>query len=726
MFPEHSIKFSSGFHLNKSGYILLKSLIVVIITSQLLLSVVGSVVAESDMRFGQGKVGTFIPTPCPFEKPAWAVEGEDLDCGTVVVPKNHSQPEGPVIELAVVIIRPSSENPKSDPFFMAQGGPGGSTIDTYALRLLNDRSFLPDRDIVLFDQRGTGYSNPSLYCSEIDELTANTIEKNLTLAEENQLTQEALQACRHRLSEDEKIDLSAFNSLENAADIDLIRTALGYDQINFYGVSYGTLLGLHYMSAFPGSLRSVVLDGVVPPQTNFLLNSAQTMGAAFDRLFAACEADIDCNQHYPDLESVFFDTVDRLNQDPAQISVKDPETNRIFSAAVVNGDTFMNLTFQFLYAGSLIPAMPRMIFDVSQGEFGFFARIYELIVFDRSISLGMYYSVICSEDADFSKDDFKLDGLPPEIASLEKDTPVQLLQTCSLWDVEPLGAEIDLPVKSQIPTLLLSGYFDPITPPSYAAAAAETLTLSQQVVFSTGAHGQALEGSCPNAIIYDFVNHPKEKVDTSCSTAQAAPAFITPENTIDLPSAIMLLNGDPQALKELLIFGLSLLFLMSAVFIIPMIAVIVYIRNRRSARRAEMPFSGEYSASQLQDSLDFASPLNEDKKPSFYSGIAGWLTVISGLILLLFAFLFGTALIDLALKNDVRLWFGVPDSMTNLLILPLVFAVISVLIVWLCLISWIRGYWSTWTRIYYTLLSCSALVCTLALYSWGILTALIR
>ena len=427
-------------------------------------------------QMDEGPVGIFYHSDCTFEKPAWAVEGEDLDCGTVIVPQVHSQPDGRTLKLAVVVIKASSESAKPDPLFMAQGGPGGATIDTYASRLLNDRTFLPDRDIVLFDQRGTGYSSPKLYCTELEKLTAETIEQDLSIEEENRLSQEAIESCHLRLTKDDDIDLSVYNSLENAADIDLIREALGYEQINFYGVSYGTLLGLHYMRLFPASLKSVVLDAVVPPQTNFILNSPQTMDASFEKLFAACATDKVCNQEYPNLESVFYKTVDDLNQNPARISVSDPETGVKYDAALVDGETFLGMTFQMLYAGSLIPAMPRMIYDAQNGKFEFFSKIFELLVFDRTMSLGMYYSVICSEDADFSLEEFNLQGIHPEIASIEENGPIDLLETCAQWNVDQLGPSADLPVNSSIPTLLLSGYFDPITPPSYAEQVASTLS----------------------------------------------------------------------------------------------------------------------------------------------------------------------------------------------------------------------------------------------------------
>ncbi len=263
-----SIKLHSS---NFTFKLLLWVLFIFILTPAL--STASGVAAARSETGHYANIGTFEPTNCMFDVPAWVVEGEDIYCGIVVVPEKHSEPDGRTIELAVVVIKAISENPKTDPLFMAQGGPGGATIDTYAVRLLNDRSFLSNREIVLFDQRGTGYSSPNLYCTEMDKLISETIEKDISIDEQNKLTKEALRACNQRLADDQEVNFSAYNSLENASDIDMIRTAMGYDKINFYGVSYGTLLGMHYMRQFPNSLKSVVLDAVVLPQTNFILNS---------------------------------------------------------------------------------------------------------------------------------------------------------------------------------------------------------------------------------------------------------------------------------------------------------------------------------------------------------------------------------------------------------------------------------------------------------------------
>ena len=448
---------------------------------------------------------TWQPSACMFDLPLLATEGEDIECGYLVVPEQHRDPTGPTIKLAVAIIKSSSPTPAPDPLVMAQGGPGGSTIEF--AQLLVSSPLRSQRDIILFDQRGTLYSEPNLMCSEYITLTEDTIEQDITLEEGFKLSEAATVACRDRLVE-AGINLAAYNSLENAADVDALRQALGYDQINLYGISYGTLLALHVMRDYPTGLRSVILDAVVPTQTNFIVEVPHTMDRAYTELFQACETDPICQEDYLNLEQRFFDLVAHLNEQPGSVRVTDPETGNHYEA-VFNGDALTGLFFQLMYQTDFIPVLPKLVADIEANDFTIVANIWPLLLFDRTFSLGMYQSVICAEDADFRVEDLSLAGVRAElIANLEIENQA-LLNTCQLWDVPELGPALDEPVISDIPTLLLSGHFDPITPPAFAELAAQGLSTSYQFTFPRNGHGAAIPGgACVNQIMTAFLNKP--------------------------------------------------------------------------------------------------------------------------------------------------------------------------------------------------------------------------
>jgi len=684
-------------------------------------------------RYSQsGQQPVFTPAACMFKLPAGVKDGDGIQCGYLTVPEDRSNPNSPTLRLAVAVIKNRALHPSSDPLVMAQGGPGGSTIETYGQTLLTKRDFLPDRDIILFDQRGTKYSTPNLYCTELDKLLADTVEKRLTDEENERLSLEALQACKTRLS-GANIDLSAFNSLENAADIEDLRTALGYKQINLYGVSYGTLLALHFMQKYPQSLRSVILDGVVPPQTDYILNTAKTMDQDFTKLFDTCKADPDCNRAYPNLEQVFFKLVDDLNQNPAHISLTDKDAKTTYSNAVIDGNTFMEGVFEMLYVGSIIPALPRMIYDVQNGNYEFFQRIYSLLLFDRSMSLGMYYSVVCAEESNFNPNNQDLAGVHAQIAKYESREPNFILNSCKIWDVKSLGPAVDQPVQSDVPTLLLSGGFDPITPIAYADTAAKTLQHHYEFLFPTGGHGQALDGDCQNGIIRAFLDNPSQKPDASCIAGISKLVFYTPTNTINIPILIKVLNLEGYTGVQLIVFFLCSLFLLSALLSIPIIWLVQ--RSRRKKYAVPLPSASPISSIQGSDIIvpsdvtyspepvQSTEMLDQSWLSTFLSRTAGWVAFFAGPVLASFMLGLTVLVVDMAIKNDNRLFFGVPTSARVLFILPLIFLILSIWMFAASLSAWIQKSWSVWSRLYYTMLAVAAWVCLVILASWGILTA---
>ncbi len=360
-----------------------------------------------------GEIGSFEAADCMFDPLIPGTRDETIRCGYLTVPEQRrgESNDGRTIRLAVAILESSGENPRSDPLFIAQGGPGGSTIDTYA-NLLADHPLRQSRDLVLFDQRGTLYSEPNLLCTESFDATADLLASDVE--EQDELSRQIASACRQRLI-DEDINLAAYNSLENAADIEDLRIALGYDTINFYGVSYGTLLGLHFMRDFPDNIRSVILDGVVAPQTSFIARVAQSQERVFSEFFAACRNDIDCAELYPDLEERFFTLVEQLNDIPATITLTDPETGER-TRTTLWGDDVIDFLFQMFYVSGSIGALPAAIADVERGDYRYLETMFSVFLFDRSMSEGMYNSVICAEEAGFTPADALVDGVRPAFA----------------------------------------------------------------------------------------------------------------------------------------------------------------------------------------------------------------------------------------------------------------------------------------------------------------------
>lgn len=293
------------------------------------------------MVFIQAQSADFSEDDCLFDVPS----GQEITCGYLTVPENRQTNSGATIELPVVIFHSFSNSPAPDPIIYLEGGPGGSAVA--AADLWFNSPLRNDRDVIIFDQRGTGFAEPSLNCDELDD------EEGI----------DAVADCQDRLLS-QGIDLTAYNSRENAADVNDLRLALGYDQVNLYGVSYGTRLGLTVMRDFPEGLRSVVLDSVYPPNIDTNYNVAIDTYNLMSLMFADCESDSVCSREFPDLENRFYDALDSLDSNPAL--VQDPENGEEFE--LYSGDV-LNILFGQLQSTNLISAIPASLDALANGDY---------------------------------------------------------------------------------------------------------------------------------------------------------------------------------------------------------------------------------------------------------------------------------------------------------------------------------------------------------------------
>lgn len=626
------------------------------------------------------------------------VESREAECGYVAVPELHEQPAARQLKLAVVVIRNSRGVASPGAFVMAQGGPGGSTIDTFAKFMLLGyypalKRLRAERDIVLYDQRGTLYAQPALVCPEEMALTQQTIDKEIRREELDRRSIDAALACRARLAS-QGVNLAAYNSRENARDIETLRQALGYERFDFYGVSYGTLLALHAMRQVPTAFRSVVLDAVVPTQLNPNETVARTMNASFERLFSACAADADCSAAYPDLKKVFYDQVDALNRKPARVRITDPDENKTYDA-VLDGDELLSLLFQFIYNSDLVPALPKMIYDVRAGQYPLIERYWALLAFDRTFASGMYYSTTCSEDADFTVEQLDLNGVDPHIAAMEQDDTATLLELCQKWNVPPLGASFDQPVKSAVPTLVLSGDFDPITPPPFGQAAAATLSAAYVYDFPAYGHGALTSGDCPNELILAFVRDPQSPPNASCLAGVGHVAFVTPRGIIMSPGLGSLMYSILELQLAPFLAPAVLLMLLGSVWIVGPVAWLVATARKRPG------------------------------DPRLTARLSPWLaalgTVLAG------AFFVGLAAVALSSvlnpQNSVSLLFGIPRSLGLLLALPLLFALCALGLLAATGAAWRSSYWGVGFRVYMSGLTLAAVALTIWFAASGALFA---
>jgi pimeloyl-ACP methyl ester carboxylesterase len=466
-----------------------------------------------------------------FDVPA-AIAAQS-DCGYVTVPEQHAKPQGRTIQLGVVRTRSTGQTPAADPLFIEQGGPGDSTIGDIANAALPKfpelQALLQGRDLIFVEERGTRYAKPFLFCPELNA-------HNIAVAQgkQNYTDPSWIKACNARLRA-QGINPSAFNTRENAADIYTVAETLGYPVFNYYGVSYGTLLGQYVIAQADQhrpKLRSVILDGVVRPDVDFNLASSHTISYALRNVFRACAQDQACKAAYPNLEQTFLAIVDRLNQKPVPLTLTIPSTTATFPTQL-DGKAFVMGVVPYLarpYSGESArgSSLPRFIHAASQGNFGWIAA--SLSDLEPRGAREMYHTVLCARGRSVRVQPAQVLPPPyPQLLPLGLREAEAVNNACDVLQVEQKPPFISR--NPQIPTLVLNGSYDPVTPAPYGEAVARNQTTSYVVTFPGVGHGAlfAPQGmpaaACVTQIAADFLANPQQAPDRRC-LAQVKPAFV--------------------------------------------------------------------------------------------------------------------------------------------------------------------------------------------------------
>lgn len=437
----------------------------------------------------------FQPAACAFDVPA----GQRPFCGYLIVPENRDRARSPWIRLHVAVFRSTARAPAPDPVVYLAGGPGSAALDLaqYLFSFGMDR-VLATRDLVLFDQRGTGYSQPRLDCPERHALTAEILDRGIAAPQNERAIVEAFNRCRERLLA-QGADLAAYTSAASAADLADLAAALHYPRLNLYAVSYGTRLALTALRDQPGLVRSAVLDSVYPPQADLYTALAPNANRAFEAFFAQFASS------HPTLREDFYNLVDELNARPQTLRVNTPGGP---VDVRLDGGLLIDVLFVGLYNPAVTARMPDMIYGVAAGDT---TRLRERVAlyFDPSPALGMQMAVQCAEEIPFGSMDeaqARAAELPPQIAAFYPATVRPLYTVCASWSPAAPDPRENQAVTSHIPALILAGSHDPITPPEWGQMVSADLSESRFELFE--GHGHWVTRSSQRALqmALDFWN----------------------------------------------------------------------------------------------------------------------------------------------------------------------------------------------------------------------------
>ena len=440
---------------------------------------------------------------------------EQVKCGILSVPENYTKNDAVKIPLNVAVL-PAIDNSKhKTPLMFLAGGPGQAAVELAAQLNVALNDIRKTRDIILVDQRGTGKSN-GLTCDEVESQNVYTMtQADFNVAEVKQ--------CLNQIAKNlPQADLTQYNSENAIRDFDAVRQALGYKQVNLYGGSYGTRAALVYMRLFPKSIRSVVLDGVAPIEVPIGL-FGQSSARSFHLLLKHCQQEPACNKAYPNLADEFTQLVARLEKAPVNITIPHPRLGTKTSFIIDKNKLISNLRMQ-LYSVQMRSLVPLVIHQaylenylplaglVSQGEDG------------QGIYIALTFNIVCNEDFHRLTASMLAKDANNDFGGNDSQLPLQT--ACSVWPQYRPNKNFYQSVTANIPTLILSGNLDPVTPPSNAEYTAKTLPNNHHIIIKNSAHTSL--GTCAPKIINEFLTTLKaNKLDESCLDELPKESFMT-------------------------------------------------------------------------------------------------------------------------------------------------------------------------------------------------------
>lgn len=457
---------------------------------------------------------SLLLSPCSIEGTS-----EKVMCGTYPVFEDRSAKKGRQITLKVVVFPATGKERAPDPFVYIPGGPGSSATEDAPYVAPQFAKIREHRDLLFVDQRGTGGSHP-LNCKFFNESDLQSYLGYFFPLED-------VRKCRQEL--EQKADLTLYTTPIAMDDLDEVRAALGYEQLNLFGGSYGTRASLVYLKRHPKHVRTVTLQGVAPTNQFMPLDFAQAMERALQGILSECNADESCNRAFPNLRAETKAVLERLSQGPIEVEVRKTFARGGDAAASGNPEERVKVKLSrdlaaeavryMLYHPGPASRAPLLIHEAAQGNFVPLAE--SALNYRRNLvgsgANGMYLTVTCAEDLPWIK--------PGEGEKLAANTFLgdyrlrQQREACTLWPRATIPNDYSEPVRASTPVLILTGQWDPVTPPSNGDAAARNLPNSLHVVVPHGAHGFGdLEGiDCIERLNTEFVEKGSVKgLDTSC------------------------------------------------------------------------------------------------------------------------------------------------------------------------------------------------------------------
>jgi len=439
---------------------------------------------------------------------------EQVQCGKLTVPENYQNVTGEHIVINFAVL-PAIDNSKNkEPLMFLAGGPGQAAVELAEMLRERFSEIRKTHDLILVDQRGTGKSHP-LQCKDATEQSIYEV-----IPED--YSQQDIKDCIAQLTG----DLSQYTSENAIRDFDGVRAALGHQKIHIYGGSYGTRAGLVYMRLFPESLKSVVLDSVGPIEVPIGL-FGQSTARSFNLILEHCQQDEPCQKAYPNLADEFKQVVARLKKSPEKIAIAHP---RLGSSTTfkLSHDKFIGTLTTQLYSSATRSLLPLVIHQTFLENYQPLIGLIATTEGSQAMYVGLTMNIVCNEDMPKVSAQMFNDDADNNFGGKTSHKAWQ--GACPLWPKYPVSDDFYQPVTVNIPTLILSGDLDPVTPPSNGDESAATLPNSHHIISKNNAHIVA-STDCAIDIVNEFLEtlDPKN-VDASCLAEIPNETFMTSLN----------------------------------------------------------------------------------------------------------------------------------------------------------------------------------------------------
>ena len=499
----------------------------------------------------------------PFYPYSDVLTEDAITWGHLSVPETWDSPESNTIKIAVTVLKNRENLDGAEAVVFIQGGPGASGVQniwSWVNHPLREKN-----DIVLLDIRGTGFSEPRL-CPDLGKTFLEILAKNQAAAEDEKQKTEAAILCKQDLLS-RGVDVDAYHSGSVAKDIHALKSQLGYNDWHVYGVSYGTYMGQVYASLYGTDIKSLVLDSSIAHiESYYTENTTNFMNSLF-KVFEGCKNDPECNEQYPNLETVFYETIVALQKEPITVSVdKSLLASEEFT---YNAEDFKVAIQQALYNKQLVEVIPLLIYqfrDKNEGALGNLVAAFSSLL---GLDYGVYYSVSCNEAlpknewSTYQSKSAANTNLKGGLSFYKSDFDV-----CRRWNrnrEDSLMVQQDLSNLSSLsfPVLIFSGEYDPITPVTNGDKVAGAFRNAYAIEATTYGHVPSFT-KIGNELAVAFINNPNQKPDVNAFN-KAKPLQFAKD--IAMNSGISKMGASLNELNPMFLLPLIIAFGLMFVFI---------------------------------------------------------------------------------------------------------------------------------------------------------------